>query len=255
MTLKLFQLNIFKGKFLPAVIDYIKTNDFDVVTLQEVTGGEYSFSGADCFLEIVKATGYLGEKTVAMIKKNDPGTYFSNTTFYKSNFNLLHAESIWMKAPQKVNSIKDVTPIDMSRSALALEFNFSGQKLTIVNTHMAWNMSPLDTPEKERQAQALLHYVEKISTPFVLAGDFNLTPETNIIKTFNKLGRNLVTEHIITNTLNPHTHKVKELFPKGLAVDYIFLSKELTVKNFKLVDSPDLSDHFGLEVDVELQNN
>ncbi len=74
-----------------------------------------------------------------------------------------------------------------------------------------------------------------------------------MIAIINSLARNLTTENRITNTLNPRTHQIKHLLSAGLeiAVDYIFISKEIQVKEFAVIEE-DLSDHLGLKATIEI---
>ena len=67
------------------------------------------------------------------------------------------------------------------------------------------------------------------------------------------MATNLIVKNKVTNTLNPRVHYArKKLFPPGLAVDYIYISKHFKQKKFKVLKNLDLSDHFGLESELEL---
>jgi endonuclease/exonuclease/phosphatase family metal-dependent hydrolase len=48
------------------------------------------------------------------------------------------------------------------------------------------------------------------------------------------------------------THAAKQLFPPGLGVDFAFVSKNISVTDFHLVDTPDLSDHLGLSLTIDV---
>lgn len=190
--------------------------------------------------EIVKTTNYIG----------DPSSYFGNATLFKKTLNLSDKRVVWMKDFYEVDS-KDKDWASHPRAALSLNFNVNSHAVTVINTHMVWGITPFDEDYKIPQGKILSDYLKTIKNPFVLSGDFNLIRETQIMKSISAIGRDLATEKGITNTLNPNVHRLKQLFPKGLAIDYIFVSKDLKVNEFELVDSPDLSDHFGLKLIFE----
>jgi len=121
-----------------------------------------------------------------------------------------------------------------------------------INTHWAWGPTPKDEPYKLEQAKSLIEFVTTIKDPFVLTGDFNVTSDSKIIQDLNQLGINHTVRNELTNTLNPHLHRAVDIFPKGLAVDYIYTSFTLGTEGFTLIDTPDLSDHYGLKITIEI---
>lgn len=270
MSIKLFQLNIWKGRFLPDVIEYVKQEDFDILHFQEVSGGEMTgaannyrntvhneagytnkIAGQNCFEEVKKSLGYSGTEIRTMCFEDDPDSYQSIATFYKPDFQLISSQEVWL------NDFKTISRTynrweDVGRAAIVAEFEKDGTRFKTVNTHMAWGEHPRDEQYKIDQAKKLYNELAKIEIPFVLSGDFNVISETKTASMFEMLATNLSKTHHLSNTLNPNTHSVKELFPDGLAVDYIFTSPEITVKDFQLVDTPNLSDHFGLKVEIEI---
>ena len=62
MSIKLLDLNMWIGTYLPDIISFIKSNSIDVCTLQEVTRGAKSKSGNDNFEVLTKELGMTGEK-------------------------------------------------------------------------------------------------------------------------------------------------------------------------------------------------
>lgn len=252
MFIKLLQLNIYKGKFLDQVIDFVKKNNIDILNFQEVTSGNLSFDNINCFNAIKTRLEVQGNIVVCCRQTGQTDAYLGNATFYKKNFRVLKKEIIWLKNYQEIADFKTRRIQDDPRSALSLLFGKEDKTIQIINTHLAWGPDPKDRKYKLNQAEKLYKYVQGLSIPFILTGDFNVTPDSKIVSWFNTLGRNLTVENQITNTLNPHTHKARELFPQGWAVDYIFIHKSIKVKSFRIVDEIDLSDHFGLLVEFEI---
>ena len=140
MTLKLLQLNLFQGKFLNNVIDFIKKEDIDIVTLQEVTGGKYSRGGLnyypgridyhpkkineenlgmDCFESLKKKLNYTGICAVNYHLTTDPASYSANASFFSSKINVNQHQIIWMKNYRECELEED--PSILPRSALAVK--------------------------------------------------------------------------------------------------------------------------------------
>lgn len=94
--------------------------------------------------------------------------------------------------------------------------------------------------------------MKTVSSPWILSGDFNVIADTMVIRSLNEIGRNLASEIGYPNTLNARTHKANHLFPPGLAVDYVYVNRDLDVTSFQLIDTPDLSDHFGYLLEFNL---
>jgi len=100
--------------------------------------------------------------------------------------------------------------------------------IQILTTHSPWTEKPIDTPEKIRFAQKITDYLQTLTYPFILTGDFNMTSSSKTIQIISAFANNLTDKYRLNNTLNPHIHYAKdELFPPGLAVDYIFTFKNL----------------------------
>lgn len=269
MSLKLLNLNIFQGKFLPKIIDYIKTQDFDILHLQEVSGGAFSkggvWSGArqsqtvanpetvgiDCFATIKQELGYQGVLNTTIAKRNDHASYFANATFFKPELKLIETKELFLKPYEEIGDTP-LSPADAPRAALITTFQIGAKDMCFINCHLAWGPNSNDEPYKLSQARILYEYLQSLKTPFVLSGDFNVDARSKIVMWFSTLAKNLNTQYGITNTLNPRIHAAKKLFPVGLGIDFVFVTKDVEVTDFHLVDTPDLSDHLGLSLTMKL---
>lgn len=253
MDIKFLQLNIEKGSHLDAVIGYIQKGNFDVVCLQEVAGGQFSVARRNCYEEILKKNGYSGLLNSYIGATGDIASFVGNATFFNNAWKLLANHVIWLKRYQEVRKIPPRDVAKIPRSALAILLERSGKQLMVVNTHLAWGPTPKDAVYKKNQAEKLYQWLKSHrAAPFILAGDFNLNPRTVIVQRLSLLGRNLIKEYHVTNTLNPRVHRAKHLFPSGLPVDYIITDRRIQVKNFFVETQVDLSDHFGLVAEVSL---
>lgn len=250
MTIKFLDLNILKGFRLKQVINFIKNENFDIIQLQEVTGGKFSNeNNVDCF-ELISnnLTEYQGERGISLTLTNDQKSYFSNATFFKQNIKLITKELIVFKKSQILDFPRQVKFEDYARNALCLILKIKNQNYCFINTHQAWSISPDDTKEKIRQGEILIKYIQNLQIPFILSGDFNVDNRSQIINRLNKISSNITLLNKVTNTLNPQVHRAKHLFPPGLVVDFIFTSTSIKVNQFNIYDQLDLSDHFGQSI-------
>ncbi len=277
MKIKLFQLNIFQGMHLPEIVEFVKENNFDILHFQEVSGGTFSQGGSyfvpkkylkelsgdrlepepkienvglNCF-EVIKKelllNGILSKNAVIKESKN---SYFGNATFYSKNLDVLEKKIFTIEKTVNLNSPAQLNPKTIGRSAVALKFKFSNNSIWFVNTHLLWGPNSLDDSARIKDGEKFIDFLNSLDEPFVLSGDFNLDKSSIVVKKISTMATNLSTD--ITNTLNPNIHAAKYLFPKGLAVDYIFTSPQIKIDNFQIVDKPNLSDHYGLSIEINI---
>lgn len=251
MTFKLLQLNMWHGRYLNQVIDYIKSHDYDIIHLQEVSSGSASHEGTDNFEQILKRTSYKGKLSYSVRLKNSRHSGFGNATLIKPQLQFIQTQVTWMKEYFEPEKLEESVFANLPRNALINTIKKDGTTLTTINTHLAWGITPLDEPYKVEQGKILFDHIKTLTAPYIITGDFNVTPHSEILKMMNTLGRNLTIENNITNTLNPRTHRATHLFPKGLAVDYIITTPDIQVHSFEIIKD-DLSDHLGLATEIEI---
>ena len=251
MNLKLLQLNIYQGKQYKILKDYLKNENFDILALQELSGGQKGYVKTDIFKDLKSYLDLDGDMVKDTNFIGDPKSYIGNGILFKKNLEVSNRQEIWMKPFRETSKNNKDWPTH-PHAGLSLDFNIGGRIYTVVNVHMVWGPTPFDEDYKAKQAKILLNYMKSLKNPFIFTGDFNLVRETKIMESFAMIGQDLAYQKGITNTLNPRIHRAKGLFPKGLSVDYVFVSKEIAVKDFKLIDTPDLSDHFGLSLTFQV---
>ncbi len=250
--MKILTLNLFRGKCLDAVCHFLNENEFDIVQMQEVSGGPLSFDGVDCFGEVMSRTGMMGDLLTSWKLRGEEKGYFANATFHHpERVRLQERFDLRLQPIEEYEALISASPTEHPRTALFLRFEQSGKSFWTINTHLAWGPTPYDAPYKLANTERLAAKLATLDRPFVLTGDFNVVQETQTIQVLEPHARNLTREYGLTNTLNPHLHRAKQLFPPGLAVDYIFVSPHVHVTHFRLLNNIDLSDHLGLVADLD----
>jgi exonuclease III len=116
---------------------------------------------------------------------------------------------------------------------------------TVVNFHGLWNgKGKGDSDDRLLQSDKIINFLRTLKNPYVLMGDFNLSPDTESLKKFEDFGlRNLIKEYGITSTRTTHYTK-----PEKFA-DYTFVSSGIDVKDFKVLPD-EVSDHSPLYLEV-----
>lgn len=259
MILKILQLNINADNYFSNIKNFLNSHNFDIINLQEVTG-KGTVAGninckIDCFKELKKnlESNYNFKIAISDRFTSDPiNSYMSNTTFYKKNLALISKKVLYLHKRTDLFSSSSQNFQDESRNVIILKFKNEDKKFYVLNTHLAWGKDDVEKDFMRSQNLKLINFISKLKEPFILTGDFNISPLQPSILDLNKLAINLTSKYNTTNTLNPRTHRAKHLFPKGLAVDYIFLGNGFYETNFKVLNDFDLSDHLGLTCDVEI---
>lgn len=248
--MRLLNLNLYRGKCLHKVIEFINQEQFDIVQLQEV-GWSFSFPQEDCFQIIQQKTGLCGELLVTWYHKKGREGYFGNATFFNPSLQLKKTVHLHFKPVLEIPDPALLPIEEHPKGALFLCFETHHKPFWCINTHLAWGPTPLDKPYKIEDAQFLSSHIQALAAPFLLSGDFNVQPDTEVVKILESHGRNLTKEWNISNTLNAKLHRATHLFPPGLAVDYIITHPSLHIHDFQQVDH-DLSDHMGLIVEFSI---
>lgn len=251
MIIKLLHLNILYGRYIDALVYYLKDKDFDILCFQEVGSGRVSAHGTDNFEEIKTRLGYAGERVISWDIAGDKNSFEANVIFYKPPLSVVNKQIVWLKKGSAIPSFETRRFQDDPRTALDVTFEQEGIKFHVITTHLSWGQTSKDDNNKLAVGKKLYEYIRTVDAPYILTGDFNVNPTSQVVKWIDSLARNLTVENHITNTLNPRTHKAPHLFPPGLAVDYIYVSDGVAVKDFQLINE-DISDHLGLVLVYEL---
>ncbi len=242
--MKLVQLNAWGGRLDQLIADLLKQEAADIVCMQEVIdfdGRSLLFANLE---ELRLAGGYKESfhSPVFSFTVMDKLAHFGNAILTKRVSK--KTETIFTNLEYKTNFIFDRDDYNI-RNLQHTQLLIDGQTLHILNHH--GHHVPLHkngNADTLRQMQQISSYVDTLEGHILLAGDFNLSPESSSLGLINSRLRNLSTEFQLKTTRTGLTSKTE-------VCDYVFVSKGVQVQSFKVSDKL-VSDHAALVLEFEL---
>jgi len=146
-------------------------------------------------------------------------------------------------------AIRRVNPVRLPdgnepRIALAVELDAPGGPVTMVNVHFDW---VADDGYRFAQAQRVARFLDSLSTPYILAGDFNDRPHTRTLSLFRERAREAAKmgEQRFTFSADDPNREL----------DYVFVSGKdrWRVVDVDVVEETVASDHFPVVAELVLR--
>jgi endonuclease/exonuclease/phosphatase family metal-dependent hydrolase len=263
--MKLISLNVsIKIDNAQKVAEYLKSESPDIITLQEVMRPlspavfpmYRSKEAIDTALQLSHPQSFFGPLVVTeAIKKNgeihrDFGGIIEQGNELLSAFPIVYAANeYYYKTYEYFTDWMSFETEDHPRAVQIVELDINGKRLQVLNLHGIWTKDKEGDERTLKECEYILSVAKRKSIPTIIVGDFNLLPHTKSILLMEKDFRNLIKEYNITHTRPDFA----DGFEKGMnVVDYVFVSKDIQVNGFKVVDT-DLSDHLPLVLDFDLR--
>lgn len=179
----------------------------------------------------------------------DLGGYMNAGNYIKSKFKIINSQNIYVQnnTPKIING--ENWPDEDSKAFQIVDLDLgNSKKLRIINYHGIWTQDKLGNKRTLQACKKICKMGLEKDYPVIIAGDFNLFPDTESIKIFQDKFVSLVDEYNIQTT-RPKSNELSSL--KRNVVDYIFVSKDVKINSFEVLDS-DVSDHLPLILDFKL---
>ena len=114
------------------------------------------------------------------------------------------------------------------------------ESCAIMNVHGLWNgQGKTDSFDRLAQSEKIKGFLDTLTTPKILCGDFNLRPDTESLEIFEDDMENLIKTYGVESTRT-------RFYPKSEKfADYIFVSPEIQVDKFEVLPD-EVSDHAAL---------
>ncbi len=252
--IKIVQINIYKGRYLDTLVDFLKKEDPDFVTMQEVTTSGFSLyegDNKDIFAVLGSKLGVGGVYNGDLKLIGDEKARFGNAVFSKHKMvgkNSLVLKSFRAVTNEELDGESGEIREQIGRSLLDAVVNFHGSDFHIMSWHGAWTAPPQDTAETMRQANMVYDYLKKLNDPFILGGDLNAVMTSKTVELIGKVANNLMIQADAKVTTNLKVHKIA---PLGFLIDYIFASAEFKLNSITVPEIT-VSDHLPVIAELEI---
>lgn len=235
--MKILQLNIWGGKLGKQIISLLNDEQPDVICFQEVVKLPTQDTLFFTALAEFEALGFQSFfSPVFGFNLMNHTAEFGNAILAKSNFT--KTETVFTRKAY----VNDMDMLDKDYNIRNLQhvvIQCDTGNLHILNHHGHHIHEHKNGDEETmRQCKIIADYIQTLNGKVVLCGDFNLAPQSQSLEQINSILINQVLKSEVTTTRTPLT-------PKTEVCDYIFTSKEIDVKQFKVADKI-VSDHAAL---------
>jgi len=254
--MKLVTLNLWGGRVgLSATLDFFRNHrDVDIFCLQEM----WSVGTQSVIDTREEHSSVVVPDLLSQIQNVLPDHQFFFRPNYRDYFGLttfvhrkLKVENEGQLFVYKDKGYEDSELIGKhARNLQYLNVDVGGKPVTIINFHGLWNgKGKTDCEERILQSERISNFVGHLKNPYVLAGDFNLRPETKSLKILTDHNmRNLIVDFQIKSTRSNFYQKLEKF------ADYILTSKEIDVLDFKVLPD-EISDHLALQLTFGIEKS
>lgn len=168
--------------------------------------------------------------------------------YLKTKYQIVKGQNVFVQ-----NSFTYVTdwsnwPEEDYRGVQVTDLDIEGKKLRLLNYHGIWSKDKMGTEKTIEACKKIKQLALEVEYPAIIAGDFNLFPDTPSISLFKPELTSLVDQYNIKTT-RPASNELSD--KQRNVVDYIFVTKDIKVNDFRVLGS-DVSDHLPLILDFDL---
>lgn len=264
--MKIVSVNAWCGVMFEPFIDWLSSCDADVICLQEVTrvagldgwarfddGERRLEQRANLFADAIRALpnhqGWFLANDAGPVTDGEGRSHqqdFGLATFVHERLPVIGTEASFVLHDFQDQERWAVT--DRARLAHAVRVHDRDRQRSVTVTHLHGvrdESGKHDTPNRRLQALALSDLVERVRKPgdiTVVAGDFNLLPDS---ETFEILGRIGLVDLVGTSDTRSSSYR------KPIrSANYLLVSDPDAVKTFEIHRHPEVSDHCPLVLEL-----
>lgn len=242
--MKLLTLNIWGGHVKDPLLEFIKSHqEIDIFCLQEVYHNAPHKISCDDRPVSLKIFSDIQEILPSHKGFFSPvvESFYGIGMFFKNNINI--------DAKGRIEIHNNPTYAGLgpthSRDLQWIKCQSQNKEYTILNVHGLWNgLGKTDSPERIHQSHKIRQFMDTITTPKILCGDFNLRPDTESLKILEEGMANLIQGYDIKST-RTRLYDKEEKF-----ADYIFTSPDIILNSFRVLQD-EVSDHAPLFLDFD----
>ncbi len=180
----------------------------------------------------------------------DFGGFIKSGNYIRSRFRIIKKSNVFVEGKSHFKVIDWSTwPEKQSKAVQVVDLELpDSKKLQVLNYHGIWTKEKIGNAQTLNACKKILNLAKEADYPTIIAGDFNLFPDTPSMQVFYNDFISLVDKYQISTT-RPQTNELSNL--QRNVVDYVLVSKNIKVNSFEVLSS-DVSDHLPLVVDFEI---
>lgn len=243
--MKLMTLNVWQGRLERVLLKHLEQQDIDFACMQEAVDYPGKTNGLISSYQKIGTSMRLNHQFFSALNAMKLGSRnltFGNVIYSSRPFE--QTETIFTRGSYKEGFDFDIDDYNIRALQHAM-VTVGDKKLHILNHHGHHiDTHKLGDDETMRQITLIINYIKKLDGAVILCGDFNLSPESESMKQFDPILRNLPVEYKLETTRSLLTYK-KEV------CDYIFVNQDVDVKSFSM-DQTIISDHNALTLEFEV---
>lgn len=212
---------------LERVCDYLRLKRPDICGINEIYGNGGAFGDQPRRMAEALGCQYVFAKAI----ENRNGQY-GNALL--TRFPIIQSRATEIKTAPQIPGRSALYRED--RVLLSAEIEAEGRVITVMTCHFG-----LNADEAEAAANAVKCELQRVKTPVLLMGDFNLTPDSPIVSGLSDL---------LADTAEGEQLTFPSEDPKS-KIDYIFASRDFKVLR-SFADGVVISDHLPLFAELEI---
>lgn len=246
--MKLISLNAWGGRLRESIDEFVQRHagSTDVFCLQEIhaNSSQEADSKTGERPDFFKELQDLLPDFVGIFAEQVSGTGLA--TFVRDALAIENTDSHFILSSEELRHLR------MSNGTryyprIAQVVSLKEPRLTVCNFHGVPGSNKRDTVERELQMKRLHELLSKSNSQKILVGDFNLSPDTEAVRSLEEGMRNLVMDGGFKTTRTKHYDK-KEMLPFA---DYTFVTPGIRVIDFQVL-SDEVSDHSPMFLEFEV---
>jgi endonuclease/exonuclease/phosphatase family metal-dependent hydrolase len=249
--MKLITLNLWGGKLSDKFPDFFeKYKDVDIFCFQEIykNAGERKENEFLSIWDVSDDELNLHESLEKLLPNHTGffrphvGDFYGLSMFVKKEIPIREENDIWVFGSGEWDNSGS-----HSRNLQYIKLLNDGKEVLVANLHGIWHpkVSKIDILERIEQSNTIKKFLLDYEGPKILAGDFNLMPDTQSISILEDGYENLVKKHNITSTRTSFYKKECRF------ADYVLINDKVKDASFKVLPE-EVSDHSALLFEFDI---
>ncbi len=243
MKVSIFQWNVLYKEDIRNIAGFLKKTNPDIACLQELTIDNPKQHVQNTVEYIAKELGYNYANEI--ITFEDDRLKLSNAIY--SRFPISSKHNAWINEPTGTNHYDDEY-----RAYVEATLDVNGHELTVATVHMSYTNAFKVTDRKLKETDRLLEQIKDFKKNFVITGDFNAEPDSEVIKRVSQYLVNAGPDKSQKSwTTKPFSYDGFEANTLDWRLDYIFVTPDIKINSAEILKT-EYSDHLPILATLEL---